>query len=249
MDDFDKNLDINADTPLFQARFIPLEQQINGFKKDLENASIDIDAKIEESKKKGDQKSIKKLEIIKEKYEAIKKDYEETFKQLNERIHNKTHKQIEGKKEEPKQKPKPEPKKPEEYRKSTDIPEQEEVIATISNTYQIRYADAERKAGMELREKRAKTSRWNAPQKLNLFLRRKAMKENIIDKELKYTDFEKSGKLNRDKDTTAATDRHQIEEQEKFNENIENVLGKLEGFEENYPNTFKEIRNLVGRFT
>jgi hypothetical protein len=105
----------------------------------------------------------------------------------------------------------------------TEVGEQE-VTATLSNTYQVRYADAERKAGEELREKRAKTSRWNAPQKLNLFLRRKFIKENIISKEMKYTDFEKSGKLNRDKDTTAAADRHEIEEQEKFNEKIENVL-------------------------
>ena len=125
----------------------------------------------------------------------------------------------------------------------------QEVVATLSNTHQIRYAAAERKAGEEVREKWSRTSRWNAPQKLNLFLRRKFIKENIIHKEMKFTDFDKTGKLNRDEDTTSAADRHQIEEQEKFNEKIENIMGSLEWFEQNYPKTFKEIENLVKKFT
>lgn len=47
MNRFDKDFDINADTPFFSSMFIPLEHSINDFKGTLENAILDIVSKIE----------------------------------------------------------------------------------------------------------------------------------------------------------------------------------------------------------
>jgi len=129
-----------------------------------------------------------------------------------------------------------------------DISSEAEVSATLSNTFKVREAIAERKAGEQVREDWKKTIWRNVPKKLNLFLRRKPIKDGYTKKYLNYTDRGKTGNLNRDTDSVAAADRHEIEEQEKFNDKIENIVGTMAGIENDYPNTHKAIVALAQRF-
>gem|GEM_PF-1807722 len=100
MQDFDKNQSINADTPLFRSIFPALEQEINEFKKQLTNAIIDTQDKIDLVKNSGiaDLAKVKQLqqeiEDIKAKYKSIDDEFATIHKDLFARIYKKTPKEL-----------------------------------------------------------------------------------------------------------------------------------------------------------
>jgi hypothetical protein len=107
---------------------------------------------------------------------------------------------------------------------------------------------AERKAGDKLRERWNKTGGRNTFDKLNLFLRRKSIKDGYVEDELKYTDREKTKKLNRSDENKRAADRHEMEQAAGFNDKIENLVGTMMGIEKDYPDTYKRIITLANTF-
>ena len=100
MQDFDKNQNINADTPLFRSIFPALEHEINEFKKQLVNAIMDTQDKIDLVKNSGiaDLAKVKQLEQeledIKAKYKAIEDDFATIYKDLFTRIYKRTPKEL-----------------------------------------------------------------------------------------------------------------------------------------------------------
>lgn len=100
MQNFNKNQDINADTPLFRSIFPALEHEINEFKKQLTNAIIDAQDKLESIKNSGiaDLEKVKQLqqeiEDIKAKYKTIQDEFDLVHKDLFARIYKETPKQL-----------------------------------------------------------------------------------------------------------------------------------------------------------
>lgn len=100
MQNFNKNQDINADTPLFKSIFPALEHEINEFKKQLTNAIIDAQDKLESIKNSGiaDLEKVKQLqqeiEDIKAKYKTIQDEFDLVHKDLFARIYRDTPKQL-----------------------------------------------------------------------------------------------------------------------------------------------------------
>lgn len=100
MQNFNKNQDINADTPLFKSIFPALEHEVNEFKKQLTNAILDTQDKIDQVKNSGiaDLVKVKQLEQelvdIKAKYKAIADEFDTVHKELFARIYKKTPKQL-----------------------------------------------------------------------------------------------------------------------------------------------------------
>lgn len=100
MQNFNRNQDINADTPLFKSIFPALEHEVNEFKKQLTNAIIDTQDKLESIKNSGiaDLEKVKQLqqeiEDIKTKYASIQDEFDTVHKDLFARIYKKTPKQL-----------------------------------------------------------------------------------------------------------------------------------------------------------
>jgi len=121
---------------LFRAIYPSLEYEINEFKKELENAIIDLQEKI----KLIDGSGIADIEKVKEirsqldeilsKYKNIKTDFDSIYKKLLDRIYKKTPKLLPTHEEEkPEPKPKPIPKPEPEPTKQEDL----ELSAVISD--------------------------------------------------------------------------------------------------------------------
>lgn len=107
MQNFDKNWFINADTDIFRSIYPALEHEINEFKKDLDNAILDLKDKLSLIEWSGisDLPEVieiqKNLEDILEKYNNIIWDFNSVHNNLLIRIYEKTLKQIiDGKKNE-----------------------------------------------------------------------------------------------------------------------------------------------------
>lgn len=138
-----------------------------------------------------------------------------------------------------------EPKtKEEDINKDKEIKDEEELMATISDTTQITRAIAQREAGEKLRKIYGKTSRYkprSRPTKMVLFLGRGYMKDHYTKKYMKI----KNG-MQRDENIVKWADRHAMEFAEKFNENI-----KQEGLisQENYPRTREKIDEIAKKLT
>lgn len=116
------------------------------------------------------------------------------------------------------------------------IEEQELLEATISDTTKITRAIAEREAGEKLRKIFKKTARYKPrswPTQLTLFLWRGFIKDHYTRKYMKM-----KGGMQRDKSLTKGTDRHEMEFENKFNDDITSV-GTID--ENTYPETYKEI--------
>ena len=114
-----------------------------------------------------------------------------------------------------------------------------EHTATISDTTQITRAIAEREAGEKLRKIYKNTARYKPrswPTKAGLFLGRWYIKDHYTRKYMKM----KWG-MQRDPNLVKWADRHAMELENKFNENIDKV-GVID--EANYPETYKEIQIL-----
>jgi hypothetical protein len=100
MQNFNRNQDINADTPLFRSIFPALEHEVNEFKKQLTNAILDTQDKIDKVKNSGvaDLAKVTQLEHelvdIKAKYETIADEFDTVHKELFARIYQKTPKQL-----------------------------------------------------------------------------------------------------------------------------------------------------------
>lgn len=120
------------------------------------------------------------------------------------------------------------------------LKEQRERQTTITNVNQVNRAIAEREADEELRE-RYKNVGWNVLDRANLFLRRKFIKDKIVNKKMKWKsgiDWSESGQ--------SAAHRHQIEEKENLSDNLKVVV---DIDEVNYPETRKRLDDLINDFT
>ena len=116
------------------------------------------------------------------------------------------------------------------------LKEQRERQATISNVDQVNRAIAEREADEELRE-RYKNVGWNIFDRANLFLRRKFIKDKIVNKKMRWKsgiDWRESGQ--------SAAHRHQIEKQENLADNL-NALVDID--KDNYPETRANLDKLI----
>ena len=129
---------------------------------------------------------------------------------------------------------------------STDIPdpviEQKEWVATISNVTQVNRAIVQREADEELRQRYEDTSWFNFVWKANLFLRRKFIKDRMVNKKMrgrKGMDWSDASQ--------AAADRHQIEEQNNLADRMKVVIRDIDSA--NYPETRRRLDNLLGRLT
>lgn len=114
-----------------------------------------------------------------------------------------------------------------------------EQVATISETTNITRAIAERKAGEKLRQIYKNTTRYKPrswPTKAALFLGRWYMKDHYTRK---FMDMKKG--MQRDDNLMKWADRHEMEEENKFNDTIKKV-GVID--EANYPDRYKEIQLL-----
>ena len=119
-----------------------------------------------------------------------------------------------------------------------------ELTATISDTTQITRAIAERQAGEKLRKIYKNTARYKPrswPTKATLFLGRWYMKDHYTRKYMNM----KWG-MQRDENLVKWADRHEIEEENKFNEAIKNV-GNID--ENNYPRTYAALDTLAKQMT
>ena len=117
---------------------------------------------------------------------------------------------------------------------------QREFQTTITNVDQVNRAIAQREADEELRE-RYKKVWWNIFDRANLFLRRKFIKDRIVNKKMSWKswiDWSESGQ--------AAAHRHQIEKQENLADNL-NSLVDIDA--DNYPETRAKLDTLVDDFT
>ncbi|MCX6824515.1 MAG: hypothetical protein NT085_05320 [candidate division SR1 bacterium] len=119
-----------------------------------------------------------------------------------------------------------------------------ELTATISDTTQITRAIAERQAGEKLRKIYKNTARYkprSRPTKAVLFLGRGYMKDHYTRK---YMNMKKG--MQRDENLVKGADRHEMEEENKFNEAIKNV-GNID--ENNYPRTYAALDVLAKQMT
>ena len=120
------------------------------------------------------------------------------------------------------------------------LKEQRERQTTITNVDQVNRAIAEREADEELRE-RYRNVGWNVFDRANLFLRRKFIKDKIVNKKMEWksgVDWGESGQ--------SAAHRHQIEKQENLADNL-NALVDID--ELNYPQTRAKLDKLINDVT
>ena len=121
------------------------------------------------------------------------------------------------------------------------LKEQKERVATISNVNQVNRAIAQREADEELRQRYEK-SWWNIFDKANLFLRRKFIKDRMVNKKMNWKnwfDWSESGQ--------SAADRHQIEQENDFADRMKVVIQDIDSA--NYPETRRRMDELLWRLT
>ena len=232
MQNFDKDWSINADTDLFRSIYPALEHEINEFKKDLENAIIDIKDKNSLIEWSGiaDLEAVKKikkeLEDILKKYETIKTDFDSMYKKLLERIYKKTPKQLPPHEEEiipkpiipdPIPDPKPNPEKAEDL----------ELNAVISDMWtDVHRERVSLETEEELRNEYKDLPRYRMDKKAWLFLSRWKKRKNIIKEKmwkLSWKAFSLDNLL--DEKTWDASDRHSLELEHKLDKvNKENTV-------------------------
>ena len=119
-----------------------------------------------------------------------------------------------------------------------------ELTATISDTTKITRAIAERQAGEKLRKIYKNTARYKPrswPTKATLFLGRWYMKDHYTRK---FMNMKKG--MQWDENLVKWADRHEMEEANDFNENIENV-GNID--DANYPRTYAALDTLAKQLT
>ena len=125
------------------------------------------------------------------------------------------------------------------------LSEQRERVATISNVTQVNRAICQREADEELRKRKEDLPRWNLFDRANLFLRRKFIKDRIVNKKMWWSkdifsmDWSESGQ--------SAADRHQIEQQNDFAERMKVAIQDIDA--NNYPETRRRLDELLGRLT
>ena len=120
--------------------------------------------------------------------------------------------------------------------------EQREWVATISNVSQVNRAIVQREVDEELKQRYRDTSRFNFIWKGNLFLRRKFIKDRMVNRRMnggRWMDWS-------DASQTAA-DRHQIEEQNNLAERMQVVISDIDSA--NYPETRRRLDDLLWRLT
>ena len=120
--------------------------------------------------------------------------------------------------------------------------EQKERVATISNVSQVNRAIIQREADEELRQRYRDTSWFNFVWKANLFLRRKFIKDRIVNRRMwgrRWMDWSDASQ--------AAADRHQIEEQNNLAERMQVVISDIDSA--NYPETRRRLDDLLWRLT
>ncbi|MFZ2151117.1 MAG: hypothetical protein WAZ12_05325 [Candidatus Absconditicoccaceae bacterium] len=222
MEDFDKDGSINSDTELFKAIYPALEHEINEFKKDLENAIIDIKDKISLIEGSGIagleavKKVKKELEDILKKYEIIKTDFDSMYEKLLKRIKEETPKQLPPHEEEeviPKPiipDPKPDPT-------LDPIIEQQDldISAVISDMgTDIHRERLSLETEEELRDEYKNTGKWNMPKRAYLFLSRGAKRKRLIKEKMEKLEKKKHAFTKNepfDQEIESAADRHEIE--------------------------------------
>ncbi len=120
--------------------------------------------------------------------------------------------------------------------------EQKEWLATISNVSQVNRAIVQREVDEELRQRYKDTSWFNFIWKGNLFLRRKYIKDRMVNGRMngrRWMDWSEASQ--------AAADRHQIEEQNNLAERMQVVISDIDSA--NYPETRRRLDDLLWRLT
>ena len=129
---------------------------------------------------------------------------------------------------------------------STDDPEpdpihleQKERVATISNVTQVNRAIIQREVDENLRNRYENLHRFS-PDRINLFLRRKFIKDREVEKRLRW-----ANQFDWSISWQSAADRHQIEEANSLAERMTVAISSIDS--DNYPETRRRLDNLLNR--